>query len=251
MPRSASNWSHIFPGIRREGQSFNRAFTYFDDFDAAGYARDLALSAESDPAGGKFSEVIDASEWHVTNIDGGGDNGETILIADARNGVLAITTNDANDDAVTVQKNGESIGIAAGKDFVFEAKIKLSDVDKADLMIGLCITDTTLLPGITDGLYFRIADGTASRELIAVAEKDSVETTLSTGVSLVDDTFVTVRFEVFGSDRAVVYVNGVNKGELTTNLPDDELLAVAAEVRNAGAQVNTLSVDYYLAVQDR
>ena len=65
-------------------------------------------------------------------------------------------------------------------------------------LLGLIITDTTIIDGTTDGIYFRKADGATSIEL--VIEKDSTETTVSCG-DAADDTFMTLGYYYDPKDR--------------------------------------------------
>ena len=238
------SWSHILPGIRVEGQPYQRAHLWFDHFDIGGYLPNTA------GRGGKYDETADSGEWLVTVVDGGGDNGETITVQDnVDNGITKFTTNDADNDALNLQRNGEGFRLKTGRQLLMEFRLAIVDVDKTDWLIGLAITDTTLLDGTTDGLYFRVPAGDSSQQITAVAEKSSVETVLSTGVSVTDNEYVILRMEAYELGRVLVYVNGAYTGELVTNLPLEHMTP-SLHIRNAGAQANSLLLDYGFAVQD-
>lgn len=241
-----SNYSHILSGILREGQPFNHALTFFDDFLTAGFLANTA------GRGGKFDETADSGEWCVTLVDGGGDNAEAIVVEDdARNGILKITNNNADNDVVNAQVNGEAFAMAAGKRIIFEAKFKSADISANDLVIGLCITDPTLCAGMTDGIYFRVPAGDTSQEMQFVTEKDSTETTVSSGVTIADDTWYVLRFEVERTSRVAAFINGTYVGESVTNLPTDEYLTPSFEFRNTNTIANINRLDYIAVVQDR
>ena len=116
--------------------------------------------------------------------------------------------------------------------------------------IGLIITDTTIIDGVTDGIYFRKADGATSIEL--VIEKDSTETTVSCG-DAADDTFMTLGYYYDPKDRKFhVYKDNVKVGTgLTTNVPDDEELAVSFAIQNGAAAAKVMTLDYISAGKER
>lgn len=182
--------------------------------------------------------------------DGGIDEGETIVVADdAHGGVLAITTNDADNDMVQIQLNGEGFALASGRQLVFKTRLKLDSVSNGDIFAGLAIANTDVLAGVTDSIGFRIPD--ADGNLDTVAEKDSTETTADSGEDLSDDTFVTLTIDIDGTNRADFYVGNKAVANVSTNLPDDEALSPCFQVRNASAATSTLSIDYVRVAGDR
>ena len=113
---------------------------YFDDFYAAGFLPNTA------GAGGKFDETADAGEWLVSVTDGGTDNGETIVIDDGGgSGWLVITCNDAANDDVECQKNGEAFTPSLTKDLWFETRFEIEDVSEDKVVVGLTVSDTDVL----------------------------------------------------------------------------------------------------------
>ena len=110
----------------------------------------------------KFSEVINMGQWLVTVTDGGGDNGEVIVISDAEpGGVVTITTNEADDDSMELQMNGEAFAVNARNDMWFSIRMKLSDADACDWFVGLATTDTAVIDGTNDSIGFRNASNSA------------------------------------------------------------------------------------------
>ncbi len=200
--------------------------------------------------GGKISETGDQAEWLLTVIDGGTDNGEIVKAADdAHGGLLTLTCNDADNDALELQLNGESFALNSGKNLNFECRFAITDMSETDWFVGLAITDTDVLGAVTDSIGFRCPDGTG--DIDTVAEMDSTETAADSGVDLVDATYVVVRVEIKGTSRARFYVDGVEVADVTTNLPTDEALTPTLCVRNDGAVAQTMTVDYVRVWGDR
>lgn len=187
-----------------------------------------------------------AGDWVVTNASSG-----TVALTDADGGVLLITNNTADDNAVFLDKVGESFLMEAGKPAVFKARFKVSDATQSDLVIGLQITDTTPLD-VTDGIYFLKSDGSAS--LSAICRKNATTGSTSlTAATLASDTYVTVGWYYDGISSVTVFVNDAAVGTLdgsSTYLPDTEL-TVSIGIQNGEAAAKSLSVDYVLAAKAR
>lgn len=221
---------------------------YKEHFDRGGYVRDLALANESDPAGGQFSEVADASEWLVTVTDGGGDNDNNIVISDTLAGGWAVcTTTDADNDKLHIQKNGTLITPTAGKDIWFETRIQIDDADKTDWFIGLQAVAVDALGALTNVIGFIVAAGDVALDIKAVSDKATVETQIDTGSDIADDTSIILGFHVIGVTRVDIYVNRV-KLPLASSIPTANIpvvgLSPTIDIRNAGAQANAIRVDY-------
>ena len=137
-----------------------------------------------------------ASDWVITTTEGGSGNASEAL-GDGDGGLLVVTNDDADDDSDEFQWAGGSGGVIesfkyeAAKGLYFKTRFKVNDATQSDFAVGLVITDTTVIDGATDGIFFRKADGSTSMEL--VIEKDSTETTVSCGTAA-DDTFMTLGF---------------------------------------------------------
>ena len=132
----------------------------------------------------------------------------------------------------------------------FSCRFKVSDATQTDLAIGLHITDTDPFGGVTDGIFFRKADGSTSLEF--VVEKDSGESTLTTA-TLADDTFVTIGFYYDTKDRLFhVYKDNREIGTVVnTNAPDDEDLAISFGIKNGEAAAKVLTLDYINVAKER
>ena len=192
-----------------------------------------------------------ASDWTITSTDGGTDSGEVIQITSGAGGQLLITTNDADNDSEELQLKGESFLIDGSKRAFFSVRFKLSDATQSDALVGLSITDTTAIDGVTDGIFFTKDDGDTNLDF--VVEKDSTETE-TTGVhTMVNDTFVTASFYVDPNASKVYYAidNAEPVGVVNTNLPDDEELTVTLAIQAGEAAAKSLVVDYVTVMVER
>jgi len=211
------------------------------------------LAINADPAVGHIF-FDDFQEFRLAGTDIGWINTETgagtELIGDAAGGVLILTNAVADNDSHELQWNGEQFKLATGKPLWFEARIKVNESIQHDLLIGLCITDTTLIDGHSDGVYFGKDDG--DQNINFVTNKNTTPTSTDTTADLADDTWVRLGFFFDGAGSVFAYVNGVLKATHTTNIPDDEELAVSICTQAGEAtNVKILSIDYVKVVQIR
>jgi len=115
-------------------------------------------------------------------------------------------------------------------------------VDKQDLFVGLAISDTSILAGVTDSVGFRNDhDG----NLDALVNQDSTASATDTGIDLADGTLATFSTT---SKRLAFYWDGAGKVEFyiddvlvvtktddasTIVIPDDEALSPAYCVKSS------------------
>lgn len=251
----------VFPPILGPGQPFKfgemrgltpSAIWFHDDFIAGLPCSETAGAAGSPPGAG----------WKLTLIDGGGDNGEIVgPIVDGVGGILKLTTNDADNDALEVQMAGSSFALASGRSMVFEIRMAIEDVSETDWFVGFAIgADTTILTGCTDFIGFgntadagdimcvngknasgEVADGGSGTTLTDSGEEFGDSTaTAATIISALK----TLRVEIDGTTEARFYVDNKLVATHTTNLPDDEDLSPAICLRTAGAAAETLYADW-------
>lgn len=183
----------------------------------------------------------------VTLVEAGVGGETTVaLVAGADMGELLITTDNAENDGANIQWKGEAFKLASGKPAYFGIRFKTGEATESDILVGLCITNTDLLGGMTDGAYFRKVDGSAA--VSAVLEKDSSETT-GAAFTLAADTYYTLEI-LFDGTNVDFYVDGVALTRLAqTNLPDDEYLTPSIHFLTGNAAVETMNVDWIAAFQ--
>jgi len=239
----SSNYSHMLPGVLREGKPFNRAITFFDDF-----------------VGGQDASTTNFAQWVSTLASG------TVAIGDAHGGVATLTMHSTAAEQ-NLQANGEAFQLAAGRRIIFEAKFRVDDAAAVTFFAGLAITDTSPLATVSDFVGLAVVanggpirliaakDSAAAMSAYAANTDDTVQA--STGESLVTATDVVVRFEAEGLDRIKAYVNGVYKCEIVptvtsgtiTKVPDNELLTPT--IAWLGGNSDVMLLDYVLCVADR
>ena len=193
-----------------------------------------------------------AGDWTITTTEGGtGDASEALT--NVAGGALLITNDDADNDSDEFQLAVESFKFASGKKSWFKTRFKVSDATQSDWIIGLCITDTTLIDAVSDGVYFKKDDGDASIDF--ALELNGSATEASGIATQSDDTFVTLGWYFDGDTTNGIkyYVDGTHKGTQTTmtNLCTDEELAVSFALQNGAAAAKTMTLDYIYAAQER
>jgi hypothetical protein len=187
----------------------------------------------------------DPTEWEVTVVELGAGT-STAVVTDVAGGALLITTAGDEDDGWSMQLGavaGENVYFNGDYDTYFGAKFQVSDATDSDILVGLTVTDTAVLGGVTDGMYFRSVDG--STDLCFYTEKDSVEgnTTVAT---LANATDVTVEFLFNGVD-VTPYANGVPFAATAMSAatwPDDEVLRLTVEFLNGAAGAETCTMKW-------
>lgn len=215
-----------------------RLATYFNDFlVAADYA---------------------ATDWVVTETG----VATQVLASQTLGGALVLTNAAADNDSAELQQAApaatvnEAWSLTSGKQLAFAARFKVDDADAVDFVLGLHITDTTIIDGGTDGIYFRIVD--ASGDVTGVTEKDSTETIVTGLATATDDTFVEVGCHYDGVSTVTWFSrNAVDAdewniiGTSTTNLPDNEQLAISIAHQNGDASAGVATIDYIKFMQER
>ena len=193
-----------------------------------------------------------AGDWTITTTEGGTGNASEAL-TNVAGGALLITNDDADNDSDEFQLAVESFKFASGKKSWFKTRFKVSDATQSDWIIGLCITDTTLIDAVSDGVYFKKDDGDASIDF--ALELNGSATEASGIATQSDDTFVTLGWYFDGDTTNGIkyYVDGTHKGTQTTmtNLCTDEELAVSFALQNGAAAAKTMTLDYIFAAQER
>lgn len=198
-----------------------------------------------------FTNIAVASDaltnWTVTLVEAGGGE-STVTRPDASGGALLLTTDANEDDGIELQlTTGESFGFSTSQTATyFGCRIKASEATQLDFLIGLCITDTTLLGGMTDGVYFEKLD--AGTGISFTTEKNSTETQSDALATLVADTYVVLEF-YFDGTSVYAFIDGTLVATHTTNICDDELLCPSVQVLTGEAVAHTLTIDWMRVIQ--
>lgn len=189
-----------------------------------------------------------ASDWVVTTTEAGGGDATEAIAADEACGALVLTNDGADNDADQIQSAEEFLRLSTGKQLWFEARVKVTDADDVDAFVGLNITDTTPLD-TSDRIGFQINEGNAS--ILCKTEKNTTETSTDSGVDAADDTYVKLGIHWDGISRARFYVDRSLVATHTTNVPDDENLALTFLIVNGAAGNDAMTIDYIYCAQER
>lgn len=182
----------------------------------------------------------------VTLVEaGGGDT--TLTMPDGAPSALLITTDGNEDDGANVQWLPECFKFDYRYPTYFGAKFKINDVDQTDILIGLAVTDTTLLGGVTDGVYLVSVDGSAT--LNFTIEDTNVESSVAVG-TLVDDAWMLAEWYYDGATW-YSYLNGIAGGTQTLAAPADQEMCPSLHFLTGEATANTCYVDWIKAIQIR
>lgn len=175
---------------------------------------------------------------------------------DGSGGLGLITTGAVENDGINAQVPGEAFKLALnGTTWAcyFGCRLKISEATQSDFFLGLAITDTDILGGVTDRVGFEKLDG--STAVKAMVEKNSTET-LSGTLLTADTNFHT--YELFfngtterGGPTLDFFIDGaeVAVNFALTNLPDDEELTPSLQFLAGSAGAKTATFDWIRAIQ--
>ena len=170
---------------------------------------------------------------------------------DGEGGWLKLYTGGSDNNSIEVQSLNEIIKLAANKPLWFEARFKVTDVLHSDFSIGLGIHDSTFQVGNSDSVVFRTPLDAGDGNLHITSIKDSISTDLANVLALVNDTFVHVGFYFDGEGTVWPYIEGTRYTAISTNVCDDEELAVTLCLQTNTNAAQYLYVDYVFVAQVR
>ena len=185
-------------------------------------------------------------DWAVTRVETGGGE-STFAIIDGAGGIARITTDAFENDGINAQAIGEAFKLASGNVLYFGARAKISEATELDFFLGLAITDTDILGGVTDRIGFEKLDGATAVK--AMLEKDSTET-LTASLLTADTSYHILEFCLDADGTVEFFVDGVSAAApATTNLPNDEELRVSLHFLAGSAAARTMDVDWIRCIQ--
>ena len=187
-------------------------------------------------------QLFIAADWSTTK---NGTGGGTQAVSGASNGILVMTADVADDDDINMQAPNETFMLAANKPLWFETRIAVDVAALSAIFVGLVVTDTAIVPGWQDGVGFYKEDGSGDALLDFVSDKDNTPTTVADAHTLVNATMVNLAFGWDGTSLLVPFVNGVKGTVITTNLNDDEEMALSFAIQNDSGVARAMSIDYY------
>lgn len=204
----------------------------------------------------KYAEFFDdffsyaAGDWTITTTEDGGGGSASEAITDAAGGVLLITNDNGASDLDQLQRVGEAFLPAAGKKLWFESRFKIGDVSSSTVIVGLAVTDTSLVASApANGIYFQSA-GASDLDFVSTAGSAAATSSAEGIIAITDGGWVKVGFKVNGVSSVDYWVNDVKRGTITSNIPTTEM-RISLAITNGTTAAETLSVDYVRVVQER
>tara|TARA_R110002020_G_scaffold86938_4_gene214582 strand:- start:681 stop:1391 length:711 start_codon:yes stop_codon:yes gene_type:complete len=185
----------------------------------------------------------DPTEYTSTVVEAGSGN-TTIASTDKSGGAVLITTAANENDGGSYQLLGESFK-TDGNELYFGTSIATNEATQSDVLIGLSVTDTALLGGLANGIYFECVDGGTG--ISAVTESGSSETQSDSLGTLADDTFVELEFYYNGSN-VEFFINGSSVATHTATIPSTEM-RVSFEYLTGAAAAKTMTLDWIRCIQ--
>jgi len=185
----------------------------------------------------------DPTGWTMTVVEAGAGGDSTVALG---TGHLLITTDNADNDGVNLQLKGEAFVPTASKPLYFGVKLQINDVDQTDILVGLCITDTTMLAGMTDGIYFESVDESAL--ISCVTEVGSTETQTDSVGTLVDGADIILEFYAEDATSIKFFINGVLVATHTAGITA-EPLTPSIHFLTGETTANTCKIEWLRAIQ--
>lgn len=189
------------------------------------------------------------NEYTVTRVEAGAGE-STITRIDGSGGFARITTDANEDDGINLQLLAESFKFKTSNFLYFGAfGIKISDATQSDFFLGLAVTDTDILGGVTDRVGFESLDGGVL--LKAMLEKNTTETLTASLANLANDTAFDLEFFWDGPAAKIkFFLNGAAVATpAITNLVDDEDLRFTWQFLAGAAAVKTMDMDKFVVIQ--
>jgi len=190
------------------------------------------------------------NDWNISVKDSGA---ATAIVADTLNGEIAITSAATTDDDGGSIQGNEIFKVQTDKNIWFETKIKCNDADQTDICVGLTVnfvTNPENMLTAADRIVFQVNDGDAS--ILCKTEKNGTETSTDSLIDLADSTYVTLGFLANSTGEVQFFVDRNLVATHTTNIPDDEELAIAAmSVSGSATGTRVTTIDYLFCAADR
>lgn len=195
----------------------------------------ITTTAATDPPG-----------WLLTALTGE-DAATEITAGTTHSGEMQVLPDATENDGFNLCVEGESFKLESGMPLYFGCRLKMTDADQSDLMIGLFITDAELWGGVSDGVYFESADATATATF--VTEKDGTETS-DTSAGTLSESYTILEFYFDGSSIRAYFDNTL-VATSSTNIPDDEAMTFIVECLTGEGVANGVVIDWIRIFQIR
>jgi len=193
----------------------------------------------------------DLSIWQSTIPSGGAIAGSDTILG----GAVTLTGATTATDAVALHTNGAAFQVQEGKKISFWCRLRSSDADVADWYVGMVTANTTDITtsAPANGLYFGCV---GDANLDYTVRGASAGSAVDTGKDVTDATFLKVGFDLFGTSKAIFWVDledgtGPQKvGVVTSGLPVTGTV-LQPHISMEGGTGVSISVDYFLFYAQR
>ena len=219
-----------------------------------------------------FCDDLDTSVWVSTLTDSG-----TASVGDAVGGILAIVPSDgtvADNDEAYVESANETFRFAADKPLLFEARVQFTEAntDDANILVGLMdavgansLVDDGAGPksSYSGAVFFKVDGGTrwqvetsnsttqTTDDLVASNANNLSRKSQTAGGSAYQ--VLRIEYMPYSSTNAYVtfFIDGVNVCQHDYIFTSATEMQIALGVKNGGANLETLNVDYVSCTQLR
>lgn len=183
----------------------------------------------------------------VTEAGVGGDTLVTNSVT--AGGWLKVVTDNAEYDGANAQAKGETFKLEASKPLYFRGKVSIDNATESDLLIGLCETKTDLLKTGTahgvntsvEGAFFLKVDGATT--IFGKTYEGGTETNSVQASAAMTTSAITYEM-VWDGSQLSFFVDGVNIGTVTANLPNGDLTP-SFNIRAGSAAARTAEVSMW------
>jgi len=198
----------------------------------------ITTTAATDPPG-----------WLLTAITGA-DAATEITAGTTHSGEMQVLPDATENDGFNLAVEGEAYYLETGKPLYFGARLKMTDADQSDLIIGLCITDTEMWGGVSDGVYFSSADETATASFTC-ERNDSINGSADTAAGTLTESYTILEFYYDGATTVKAWFDGTLVATHTTHIPNDEALTFVVECLTGEGVANGVVIDWVRIFQIR
>jgi uncharacterized membrane protein len=188
------------------------------------------------------------TNWNITSAGAGAGVTQTASLF-GRLGVHQLSTGTTNAGRTALNKGGNIILFDNGLT-VLDESVRFEDLSTAtDRYTFYCGYGDNVAAGtMLDGVYFRYTEGTSGNFWILETSNNNTKTTTVTTSPILADTWYDLKIEVSPSGtRADFFVNGVNIGNIITNIPTvagRNTGTIFKAEKSAGGNPRLVYVDY-------
>lgn len=181
------------------------------------------------------------SDWTITTVETG-FGAATETITDYIGGLLQIYNDGADDDSDELQHVGAAWLLAPGCPLWGEFKMMLIDDTNSDFWLGLSVTDTTLITGAANALWFQKDDDV--RDVRWHTDDGGSTTEGDTGFDVDDMLWDYYGLKYDGVGRVEFWINNVLRGSAETDINEDDEMRISFGLRNGVGKAKIMWLDY-------